>query len=50
MFDNLVKGGCVFKLVGMVMNLIKLKFVFELEVGKLKFYMWGCGKKVLIKV
>lgn len=47
--DNLVKGGRVPKLAGMVTNLIKLKFVFELEAGKLKLYMRGRGKKALIK-
>ena len=34
---------------GMVTNLIKLKFVFELEAGKLKLYTRGRGKKALIK-
>lgn len=47
--DNLVKGGRVPKLAGMVTNLIKLKFVFELETGKLKLYTRGRGKKALIK-
>lgn len=47
--DNLVKGGRVPKLAGMVTNLIKLKFVFELEAGKLKLYTRGRGKKGLIK-
>ena len=47
--DNLVKGGRVPKLAGMVTNLIKLKFVFELESGKLKLYTRGRGKKALIK-
>ena len=47
--DNLVKGGRVPKLAGMVTNLIKLKFVFELEAGKLKLYRRGRGKKALIK-
>lgn len=47
--DNLVKGGRVPKLAGMVTNLIKLKFVFELEAGKLKLYARGRGKKALIK-
>lgn len=47
--DNLVKGGRVPKLAGMVTNLIKLKFVFELEAGKLKLYTRGHGKKALIK-
>ncbi|POD82150.1 DegV domain-containing protein [Lactiplantibacillus plantarum subsp. plantarum] len=47
--DNLVKGGRVPKLAGMVTNLIKLKFVFELEAGKLKLYTRGRGKKALIK-
>ncbi|MFB9768831.1 DegV family protein [Lactiplantibacillus modestisalitolerans] len=47
--DNLVKGGRVPKVAGMVTNLIKLKFVFELADGKLKFYTRGRGKKALIK-
>ncbi|PRO95449.1 DegV family protein [Lactiplantibacillus pentosus] len=47
--DNLVKGGRVPKLAGVVTNLIKLKFVFELVDGKLKFYTRGRGKKALIK-
>ncbi|CAJ1230097.1 DegV family protein [Lactiplantibacillus xiangfangensis] len=47
--DNLVKGGRVPKLAGVVTNLIKLKFVFELAEGKLKLYTRGRGKKALIK-
>ncbi len=47
--DNLVKGGRVPKLAGVVTNLIKLKFVFELVDGKLKFYTRGRGKKALLK-
>lgn len=47
--DNLVKGGRVPKIAGVVTNLIKLKFVFELVDGKLKFYTRGRGKKALIK-
>jgi len=47
--DNLVKGGRVPRIAGVVTNLIKLKFVFELVDGKLKFYTRGRGKKALIK-
>jgi len=47
--DNLVKGGRVPKIAGVVTNLIKLKFVFELVDGKLKLYTRGRGKKALIK-
>lgn len=47
--DNLVKGGRVPKIAGLVTNLIKLKFVFELVDGKLKLYTRGRGKKALIK-
>ncbi|AVK61293.1 DegV family protein [Lactobacillus sp. CBA3605] len=47
--DNLVKGGRVPKIAGVVTNLIKLKFVFELVEGKLKLYTRGRGKKALIK-
>ncbi|MFD1420418.1 DegV family protein [Lactiplantibacillus songbeiensis] len=47
--DNLVKGGRVPKIAGMVTNLIKLKFVFEIVDGKLKLYTRGRGKKALIK-
>lgn len=47
--DNLVKGGRVPKVAGLVTNLIKLKFVFELADGKLKFYTRGRGKKALLK-
>lgn len=47
--DNLVKGGRVPKIAGVVTNLIKLKFVFELVNGKLKLYTRGRGKKALIK-
>lgn len=47
--DNLVKGGRVPKIAGVVTNLIKLKFVFEIVDGKLKLYTRGRGKKALIK-
>ncbi|MFC6181300.1 DegV family protein [Lactiplantibacillus daowaiensis] len=47
--DNLVKGGRIPKIAGLVTNLIKLKFVFELVDGKLKLYTRGRGKKALLK-